>query len=97
MNITLQRLTDRIIYLQHHPATDRPILSAVSGDTQTLIVDAGNSQAHAHLFMNALEQYGVTNYHSVILTHWHWDHSFGAHEMNLLTIAHEETKSNLEK
>lgn len=97
MKHNLKQLTDKIYYLPHNPETDRPILSAISGNDQTLIVDAGNSYDHAKLFLNALNQCPVSNYHSVVLTHWHWDHSFGAQGMNLLTIAHEKTKTSLEK
>lgn len=96
MKEKLQQLTERIYYLPHNPNTDRPILSAIRGDQQTLIIDAGNSSEHAKLFFSEIDQYKITNYHSVVLTHWHWDHSFGTHQMNLITIAHENTKKNLE-
>ncbi|WP_121640383.1 MBL fold metallo-hydrolase [Virgibacillus sp. Bac330] len=97
MTNNLKQLTDRIYYLPHDPKTDRPILSAICGTQQTLIVDTGNSDEHAKLFLNEIEQQQVNNFHSVMLTHWHWDHSFGANKMNMLTIAHEKTKKHLEK
>ena len=96
MEKNLKQLTNRIHYLPPDPETDRPILSAICGIHQTLIIDAGNSDKHAQLFLDALDQYQITNYHSVVLTHWHWDHSFGTNKMNLLTIAHENTKKYLE-
>lgn len=97
MNQKLKQLTNRIHYLPHKPETDRPILSAVCGMHQTLIIDAGNSNEHAELFLSELDQYQITKYNSVVLTHWHWDHSFGMDQMNMLTIAHENTKIHLEK
>lgn len=97
MGENLKQLTNRIYFLPHDPETDRPILSAVCGTRQTLIVDAGNSDEHAKLFFGELDQAQIANYHAVVLTHWHWDHSFGTSQMNLLTIAHENTKSHLEK
>lgn len=97
MGKKLKQLTNRIHYLPPDPETDRPILAAICGMDQTLIIDAGNSDKHAKLFLNELDQYQTTNYHSVVLTHWHWDHSFGTNQMNLLTIAHEKTKRYLEK
>jgi len=96
MEKNLKQLTNRIHYLPPDPETDRPILSAICGIHQTLIIDAGNSDKHAQLFLDALDQYQIANYHSVVLTHWHWDHSFGTNKMNLLTIAHENTKKYLE-
>lgn len=97
MEKNLKQLTNRIHYLPHDPETDRPILSAICGANQTLLVDSGNSDRHAKLFLNELERCEVTNYHSVLLTHWHWDHSFGTKQMNLVTIAHEDTKKHLEE
>ena len=97
MEKNLKQLTNRIHYLPHDPETDRPILSAICGSHQTLLVDAGNSDAHAMLFLRKLAQCQIKNDHSVVLTHWHWDHTFGTNEMNRLTIAHEKTKMHLEK
>ncbi len=97
MDKNLKQLTNRIYYLPHDPETDRPILSAICGDDETLIVDAGNSDKHAKLFLGELNQIQMANYQSVVLTHWHWDHSFGTNQMNLFTIAHENTKMHLEK
>jgi len=97
MEKNLKQLTNRIHYLPHDSETDRPILSAICGDDETLIIDAGNSDKHAKLFLGELNQNQIANYHSVVLTHWHWDHCFGTNQMNLLTIAHENTKMHLEK
>ncbi|NBJ69953.1 MULTISPECIES: MBL fold metallo-hydrolase [Clostridia] len=97
MEKKLKQLTDRIHYLPHDPETDRPILSAICGTHQTLIIDTGNSAKHAKLFLNELDRCQIKNHHAVVLTHWHWDHSFGANEMNKFTIAHEHTKTHLEK
>lgn len=93
----LQQLTNRIYYLPDDPETDRPVMSAICGTDQTLIVDAGNSAKHAKLFLDELDQWQITNHHAVVLTHWHWDHSFGTNQLNRLTIAHENTKMHLEK
>ncbi|MEY9977416.1 hypothetical protein [Lysinibacillus sp. RC79] len=71
MEKNLKQLTNRIHYLPHDSETDRPILSAICGNHQTLIVDAGNSNKHAKLFLGELDQYQINNFHSVVLTHWH--------------------------
>lgn len=97
MEKNLKQLTNRIHYLPHDPETDRPILSAICGTHQTLLVDAGNSDKHARLFLSELAHCQIPNDHSVVLTHWHWDHSFGTNQMNRPTIAHENTKRHLEK
>ncbi|TCS93230.1 MBL fold metallo-hydrolase [Hazenella coriacea] len=94
---TLQRLTDRIFYLTPDAETDRPILAAICGEHQTLLIDAGNSPVHADLFQNECSKHEITNIHMGVLTHWHWDHSFGASRLNVLMIAHEITKKKLEE
>ncbi|HEX6594159.1 MAG TPA: MBL fold metallo-hydrolase [Bacillota bacterium] len=92
-----QQLTDRIYYLPHDPTTDRPVLAAICGDHRTITIDAGNSGNHVDLFFREIAEHGINNCHATVLTHWHWDHSFGMERMNLLTIAHEQTKAYLEE
>lgn len=95
MKKELIQLTDRIYFLPNDPETDRPILSAICGDHQTLLIDTGNSKDHAELFLNELNKYELANNHAAVLTHWHWDHSFGSGRMGMFLIAHEKTKSYL--
>ncbi|HLR81134.1 MAG TPA: MBL fold metallo-hydrolase [Bacillota bacterium] len=97
MRNTCQQLTDRIYYLPHNPTTDRPVLAAICGDHRTITIDAGNSGNHADLFLSETSKNQIDNYHATVLTHWHWDHSFGMERLNLLTIAHKQTKEYLEK
>ncbi|SES20475.1 MBL fold metallo-hydrolase [Psychrobacillus sp. OK032] len=83
---TLQKLSNRLFYLPPYQKTDRPILAAVVGDEQTLLIDAGNSSNHAKQFKEQLTSYHITG--SILaLTHWHWDHVFGLSEMDMTSIA----------
>ena len=95
MNTKLKQLTDDIVYLPHKHETDRPILAAISGKNRTLIVDAGNSTAHASLFRNELERNNIQMGDLLVITHWHWDHIFGMHGMGLPTIAHRITRDKI--
>ncbi|QUG42795.1 MBL fold metallo-hydrolase [Psychrobacillus sp. INOP01] len=83
---TLEKLSDRLFYLPPYQKTDRPILAAVVGDNQTLLIDAGNSSIHAKQFKDQLASYHVTG-DILALTHWHWDHVFGLCEMAMPSIA----------
>ncbi|WP_134683045.1 MBL fold metallo-hydrolase [Brevibacillus migulae] len=94
---TVKRLTDHILYLPADHDTDRPILAAISGSERTVIVDAGNSPAHARSFLEQLSGFGLPKMEYLFITHWHWDHIFGMKEWNLPTIAHRETKRELQK
>jgi glyoxylase-like metal-dependent hydrolase (beta-lactamase superfamily II) len=93
----LYRLTEHILYLPPDADTDRPLLAAISGEKYTLLVDAGNSSAHAELFLKELNKYPIAKPSQVVLTHGHWEHVFGAHYLNLPCIASEGTKQEIEK
>jgi len=97
LNTTLMSISDRIRYLPANHDTDRPILGAISGSKKTIIVDSGNSSDHARLFLKELSNHRIPQPEFVAITHWHWDHIFGIHEMNLPTIAHIKTKEKIEE
>jgi glyoxylase-like metal-dependent hydrolase (beta-lactamase superfamily II) len=86
----LQRLTDHVYWLPPGPP-DRPALGAVVGQQYTVLLDGGASPAHARLFLRALAAQGVNDPAFAILTHWHWDHVFGAAALRTPVIAHRET------
>lgn len=86
----LNQLTEHVYWLAPDSATDRPVLGAIIGAHGALIVDAGNSTAHASLLLEALPANAKPAY--VVLTHWHWDHVFGAIAFDVPLIAHTETK-----
>ena len=89
---TLHHPTPHVHWLSADSSTDRPVLGAISGESATLIVDAGNSPAHAALFLQELAQLQLAPLKYLVLTHWHWDHVFGTQAINLPSFAHVETK-----
>ena len=88
----LNQLTAHSYWLPPDAATDRPILGAITGQNSTLIVDAGNSPAHARLFLGELAKINIAPPRFLVLTHWHWDHVFGASAMDLPILASVETR-----
>ena len=50
----LQQLTDRVWYLPHDEASDRPVLTYIEGDQLSVAVDAGASPAHVREFYTAI-------------------------------------------
>jgi len=94
---TLQRLSESIVYLPDDPTTDRPILAAISGSNKTLMIDAGASPAHVALFNRECERRHIARGDYAVITHWHWDHSFGMSALTIPTIAHVETRNHLQK
>jgi glyoxylase-like metal-dependent hydrolase (beta-lactamase superfamily II) len=90
----LERVSEHVYWLP--PAKpDRPSLCCVVGEHATLMLDAGASDAHARLFLDALAAEGVAPPIAVVLTHSDWDHVFGAAEVGAPVIAHQLTDSAL--
>ena len=91
----LKRLTGHIWYMPHETERDRPNLGYVRGEKLSLAVDAGHSAAHVREFYALLEKENLPLPSITILTHWHWDHTFGMHAVNGLCIANELTDRHL--
>ncbi len=87
----LEKLTDRIYFLPHEPEFDRPMLAYVQGDAFSLAIDAGYSASHVKDFYGALEANSLREPHFTVITHWHYDHTFGMHAIKGVCIAHRKT------
>jgi glyoxylase-like metal-dependent hydrolase (beta-lactamase superfamily II) len=88
----LQRITPHVHWLSPHSTTDRPVLGVVQGRHRTLVVDAGNSAAHAELLLREMAEAAIEPPDFVVLTHWHWDHVFGTSRLDVPTFGHVETQ-----
>ena len=96
-NSKLNQITEHVYWFPPNNATDRPTLGAIVGKTGTLVIDAGNSPAHANLFLAELAKNKIPSPKYLILTHWHWDHLFGIDAFNALIFASQRTKRAVEK
>lgn len=85
----LRKITEKI-YIFSPGENDRPIFALIQGDKNSLIIDTGNSPSHANLFQNAIKDINIGNVF-IVLTHWHWDHIFGACEFNYPIISSQLT------
>ena len=75
--------------------SDRPALGAIRGARGTLVVDGGASVAHLGAFAAELAARGRPEVVGIVLTHWHWDHSFGSAAIDAPVIAHADTAAEL--
>ena len=91
----METFTTRIHYLMHDDRTDEPYLYAVSGDRLTLQIDAGNAPEATISFQKELQQAGFQKPDLAVLTHWHWDHTFGLDAMQCPVIASSLTDRKL--
>ena len=92
----LNQLTSHIYYLEHNPEVDRPLLGYVKGDKYSLAIDAGYSALHVQDFYNVINLNSFNKPDFTVITHWHYDHTFGMHAINGISIAHEKTNEFLE-
>ena len=93
----LTQLTERIWYYPFEKDRDRPNLGYIRGDKWSLAIDAGHSEAHIEEFYTALREAGFPLPALTVLTHWHWDHSFGLHKIHGLSLANALTNKHLRK
>lgn len=94
--MSLQKITPRIWMLPGDSYTDRPNLYYILGDERSLAVDAGASPAHVQDFYRAVEQQGFPLPNLTVITHWHWDHTFGLCAVAGETLATEATCARLQ-
>ena len=91
------KITDHI-YI--HPAetyTDRPNIGLIVGEKFSLLFDAGNSVYHVENLKKELRGQGLREPEYVVISHWHWDHSYGADAWEKTVIAGEKTNSHLKR
>ncbi|MFN8531272.1 MAG: MBL fold metallo-hydrolase [Anaerolineae bacterium] len=93
-NSPVQQISEHVIWMPP-AAPDRPSLCWVAGHKRSVLLDAGSSPAHLHAFLSAVEPYDLPPLRSAVLSHWHWDHVFGASELNVPIIAHMLTTHRL--
>ena len=91
----LKRLNEHIWFMPFEEGRDRPNLCYVKGGRMSLAVDAGHSAAHVREFYALLEKENLPLPDLTVLTHWHWDHTFGMHAVHGLTLANERTNRYL--
>ena len=85
------QIAPHVYWLTPDAATDRPVLGLIVGTRGTLVVDAGNSPAHAKVLFDALARRNLPAPTFALLTHWHWDHVFGTSVLPIPTFASVET------
>ncbi|MFZ1770809.1 MAG: MBL fold metallo-hydrolase [Caldilinea sp.] len=92
MTHAFNQLTDHVYWLSPDSTTDRPVLGVIAGATGSLIVDAGNSPAHARVLLDQIDAANLPAPRYLVVTHWHWDHWFATAAYNLPTVAHASTR-----
>ncbi len=95
--MSLERLSSSVYILPAHPDDDKvqPVIGAVLGKNETILIDAGNSPRHALEMLTELNTLAAPPVKQIIYTHWHWDHIFGSCVFDVPVIAHHVCKEKL--
>jgi glyoxylase-like metal-dependent hydrolase (beta-lactamase superfamily II) len=91
----LRRAAEHTWWFTPDERTDRPALALVAGSSCSVLLEAGASPAHARAFLDAVAPLGLPPLRAAVLTHWHWDHSFGAAGLDVPVIAGRSTHDAL--
>ena len=76
---------------------DRPSLGYIKGSNFSVMVDAGTSAQHVKEAYALLKEHQLPLPTFTILTHWHWDHTFGMHAISGISIANDKTNEFLKE
>ena len=93
----MERFSDRIVYMMNDDNTDQPYVYYIKGDKMSLQIDAGNSVPSYTRFQTGLTELGLPAPDLLVLTHWHWDHTFGLTACKCPVISSVMTAEYLEK
>ncbi len=93
----LNKINDRIWVSSFEEERDRPALGYIRGDKYSLAVDAGHSKEHVEEFYSLLKEAELPLPELTVMTHWHWDHTFGMFAINELSLAEKRTEEHLQK
>lgn len=91
----IKQLTKHIWISDYEEARDRPVLGYICTGNQVVAIDAGHSKEHVDEFYDLLKQNHLELPDYTILTHWHWDHTFGMHAISGMCIAEKRIQAHL--
>lgn len=90
------KVTDKIYFFTGEQETDRPFLYYIKGSNYSVAIDAGQSKEHVDQFYSSIQKEGFSFPKYTIITHWHWDHTFGLPYIHGKSISSRLTQQQLE-
>ena len=91
----LKKLDENYYILEYRHNTDRPNLAYILKGDNAYIIDAGNSKKHVKHFYKQIKKAKLPLPNYSIITHHHWDHTFGLVHTNTISMGLEETNEHL--
>ena len=93
----LIKIADEYYIYEYRENTDRPNLAYIYRESGSIVIDAGNSKKHVDAFYKELKKNKLPLPTTTIITHHHWDHSFGMNYTNTKCIGLKETNEHLKR
>lgn len=91
----LKKLGEHTSYLDYGD-NDRPCIGYIRGDNYSIVVDGGNSPGNALAFLDKISDNEKDSMAAVLITHWHWDHIFGAETFGTKIVGFPKLLKQLE-
>jgi glyoxylase-like metal-dependent hydrolase (beta-lactamase superfamily II) len=91
----LRRVSEHVWWYSPDDRTDRAALAVVAGADWSALLEVGASLAHTGGFLAAIDGLGLPPLRAAVLTHWHWDHSFGGAALDVPIIGQRGTHREL--
>ena len=93
----LIKFSDRFYYTKQRYMYLEPTLGYVKGEYFSVMLDSGNGPAQVETFLKELKENDLPMPSYVILTHHHWDHSFGAAYLDIPVIATDRARDSFNR
>lgn len=97
MKTMLDKITEHIYVRPYERYSDRPNIGLIRGRDRSVLYDAGNSPLHAKAIRQDLNALGFPLPDYVAMSHWHWDHTFGACAWDAVILSGCETNTVLRR
>lgn len=87
----LIKITNNVYILEYKENTDRPNIGYILHNNIGYMIDGCNSKKHAKYFLKKIKKEKLPFPKYTIITHHHWDHTFGLSYLNTTSIGLEKT------
>ena len=91
----LIKITNNVYILENKENTDRPNIGYILHDNIGYMIDGCNSKKHVKYFIKKIKKENLPLPKYTIITHHHWDHSFGLSYLNSISVGLEKTNAIL--
>lgn len=92
----LVKITENCYFSTPDDKTDRPCLGYIKTNGNIFMIDAGASENHTRSFLKLLRDNNLKKPTACIITHSHWDHTFGLSALTMPTYASAKAINKME-